>query len=192
MKNRLLISIITAFIIMLGWGIVSENTVNDISHNIVRLHIIANSNSDSDQRLKLKVRDRLLSENFEDIKYSLNEIKKVCKNEISENGYDYEVNAELGKFYFPSKTYENITLPAGQYNAVKITIGEGDGENWWCVMYPPLCYSNGAEGRLSDEEINMLKKSMKDDNYELIENDKIKIKPAFKIVEWWQEIRNLL
>ncbi|MBE7027582.1 MAG: stage II sporulation protein R [Ruminococcaceae bacterium] len=190
MKNRLFLSIVTALIVIFSWGVVSESTLFDISSDIVRLHIIANSNSQDDQKLKLEVRDRLLNENFENIKYDLNKIKEVCEEEISEKGYDYKVTANYGQFYFPNKTYENITLPAGDYNAIKIIIGEGKGENWWCVMYPPLCYSTGTNGGLSEEKLNLLKNSMKTDNYELIENGEIKIKPALKIVEWWQEIRH--
>lgn len=190
MKNRLFLLIITALIVIFSWGIVSESTLFDISSDIVRLHIIANSNSQDDQKLKLKVRDRLLNENFENIKYDLNKIKKVCEEEILENGYDYNVAADYGQFYFPNKTYENITLPAGDYNAIRITIGNGKGENWWCVMYPPLCYSTSTDGKLSEEKLNLLRNSMKNDNYELIENGEIKIKPALKIVEWWQEIRH--
>lgn len=190
MKNRLFLSVIIALIVVFSWGVVSESTLFDISSDIVRLHIIANSNSKEDQSLKLKVRDRLLNENFKDLKHDLNKIEEVCQEEILKNGYDYKVTADYGKFYFPNKTYDNITLPAGDYDAIKVIIGQGRGENWWCVMYPPLCYSGSTEGKLSEEKLNLLKNSMKKDNYKLIENGEVKIKPALKIVEWWQEIRH--
>ena len=190
MKKRLFLSIIIAFIVTFGWILVSESTLTDISDDIVRLHIVANSDSKSDQQIKLKVRDRLLSENFENIKFDLKRIEAVCKNEISENGYAYKVKAEFGMFYFPNKSYENITLPAGNYNALRVTIGEGDGENWWCVMYPPLCYSGSINGKLSEEDITLLKENMKKDNFDMLENNEIKIKPTLKIVEWWQKIRH--
>lgn len=192
MKNRLFISIIIGIIITFGWITVSESAVSDISSGIVRLHILANSNSEEDQTLKLKVRDRLLKEAdlVSGKEIDLEEIERICKDEITKNGYNYEVKACFGKFYFPTKTYENISLPAGDYHAVRVLIGKGEGENWWCVMYPPLCYSGSGDGTLTEKELTALKDGMKNDNYKMIENDEIKIKPAFKIVEWWQEIRH--
>ena len=192
LKNRIALSIILGFMITFGWITVSESAVSDISSDIVRLHIIANSNSKEDQMLKLRVRDALLKEanvyDKEDI--DLKEVEKICKNEIIKNGYDYNVRVCRGKFYFPTKTYENISLPAGDYEAVRVLIGNAEGENWWCVMYPPLCFNAGTNGSISKKELSDMKSKMKKDNYEMIETDEIKIKPAFKIVEWWQKIRH--
>ncbi len=190
MKNKLILSVITAAIVTIAWGIVSENTLFDISSGITRLHIVANSNSETDQTLKLKVRDRLLCEDVGKINGDLSKIKEVCENEITENGFEYSVSADYGTYYFPSRTYENITLPAGDYRAIKVIIGEGKGENWWCVMYPPLCYSGATDGKLSEEKMNLLKNCMDKESFELIENSGIKIKPSLKIVELWQKIRH--
>ena len=154
------------------------------------LDTTANSNSETDQTLKLKVRDRLLCEDVGKINGDLSKIKEVCENEIAENGFEYSVSADYGTYYFPSRTYENITLPAGDYRAIKVIIGEGKGENWWCVMYPPLCYSGATDGKLSEEKMNLLKNCMDKESFELIENSGIKIKPSLKIVELWQKIRH--
>ena len=192
MKNRLILSVILGCLITFGIITVSESTVSDISSGIIRLHILANSNSDDDQMLKLKVRDRLLEETDnmnEDI--DLKKIKGICRDEIKRNGYDYDVEVCFGKFYFPTKTYENISLPAGDYNAVRVLIGKAEGENWWCVMYPPLCFGQSISGSLSETELEKLKDGMKSDNFKLIEENEIKIKPAFKIVEWWQKIKHI-
>ena len=186
MKNRLLLSVILAFVIVSGWGLVSEGTVSDISDGIIRLHIIANSDSASDQLLKLKVRDRILSS---DVDYKdLEKIESICRDEIRINGFRYDAVAEWGKFYFPSKQYANISLPAGNYRAVRVVIGNGEGKNWWCVMYPPLCFSDGMNGTMPKEEMNLLKNSIKTDNLELIKKEGVKIKPAFKLVEMWNEL----
>jgi len=192
MKNRLLLSIILGVIITFGWISVSESAVSDISSGIIRLHILANSDSWEDQNLKIKVRDRLLNEtnNASMDKFDLKNIEEICKDEIINNGYDYDIKVCFGKYYFPTKTYENISLPAGDYNAVRVLIGKAEGENWWCVMYPPLCFGTSTKGELSENEMKKLKDGMKNDNFELIEENEIKIKPAFKIVELWQKIRH--
>ncbi|MBR2499942.1 MAG: stage II sporulation protein R [Clostridia bacterium] len=192
MKNKFILSIILGLLITFGTIIVSESAIEDISSGIIRLHIIANSNEAIDQNLKLKVRDRILKDfklcDLEEI--DLEQIKEICEDEIKKNGFDYDARVVFGKYYFPTKSYENITLPAGNYNAVRILIGKAEGENWWCVMYPPLCFNTAANGDLDETELNILKQSMKQDNYELIENNEIKIKPAFKIVELWQKIKH--
>ncbi len=121
---------------------------------IVRLHVIANSNSKEDQELKLKVRDAVLTvsdrivktKNSSDaamlILESVPEMEKQAKRVIAENGYDYNVQVVTGVFDFPARSYQNITLPKGKYSAVRVIIGEGAGENWWCVMFPPLCFTD--------------------------------------------------
>ena len=192
MKNKFILSIILGLLITFGTIIVSESAIEDISSGIIRLHILANSNENWDQSLKLKVRDRVLKGfDFSKSKeINLEKIEKICEDEIKKNGFDYEVRVVFGRYYFPTKSYKDITLPAGNYDAVRILIGKAEGENWWCVMYPPLCFNTAVDGTLGEAELNILKQSMKRDNYELIENSKIKIKPAFKIVEFWQKIKH--
>lgn len=124
----------------------------DLRENVFRLHIIANSDSDADQELKLKVRDAVLlisQEMYKDTNTTNQAINitnsntdlilKTAKKVIKENGYNYEVKLNIGKAYFTNREYENFTLPAGEYNALNIIIGEGKGKNWWCVMFPAMC-----------------------------------------------------
>lgn len=123
-----------------------------IASKLVRLHITADSDSQEDQALKLAVRDRLLSEldgkleemlsRDEAVTYfnnSLTEIESIAENEIKLQGYDYDVSANLSTEQFPEREYADITLPAGEYTTLRLTIGTGNGANWWCVMFPPLC-----------------------------------------------------
>lgn len=142
-----------------------------IRGSVLRFHILANSDSAADQELKLAVRDRILeldsrlfegaqtlSEAKQAAQRQLDLIQKTALDEIRSRGYDYEVSAELTNMYFSTREYEAFTLPAGYYDAVRITIGEGKGHNWWCVLYPPLCLPAAETGRelgdvLTDEEL---------------------------------------
>lgn len=126
-------------------------------NNYVRLHILANSDSVEDQMVKLKVRDAIVSyltplvkteRGAQEAKAIINEhraeILDLAKKVISAQGKDYPVNLQIGKFDFPLREYRNLVLPAGEYQAVRIIIGEGEGRNWWCVLFPPLCFIDGA------------------------------------------------
>ena len=123
-----------------------------ISDKVLRFHVLANSDSEADQNLKLAVRDVVGSfmqekltdvENLEEcelvVRQSLGEIEEAAAGTIAENGYDYDVTAELDHTSFPVKNYGSYTFPAGDYEALRIVIGEGNGHNWWCVLYPGLC-----------------------------------------------------
>lgn len=145
-----------------------------ISEKILRLHIIANSDSCEDQTLKLKVRDEIINKfgselevysNLEEAKQvaesKISEIEDFAKNVVHENGYDYPVKAEVTKMYFNIRRYKEVTLPAGFYTALRITIGQGKGKNWWCVMFPPMCLPAAEEKRelsevLSDSQIDIV------------------------------------
>ncbi len=160
-----------------------------LSRDIVRLHILANSDSETDQALKLKVRDRILKEtnasvSKEDIPKMLEKYRLAALSEIRENGYAYDVTAEYGKFHFPTKEYGSLTYPAGDYDAVRIKIGRGEGRNWWCVLFPPLCYVNEAVD--SEKTLAELKKMLSPEDYALItssEDGPVPVKVKFKIVE---------
>ena len=121
-------------------------------NEVLRLHILANSDSDEDQQLKYAVRDKLLGEFANDMKIAQNvdQAKNIARNNVekyeqisqkfvNEQGYDYNIHAEVVNMYFTTRNYEKYTLPAGNYDAVRILIGSGDGKNWWCLMYPSLC-----------------------------------------------------
>ena len=124
---------------------------------IIRLHIIANSNSETDQNLKLLVRDAVLdvSRNIPDgqIENNLDLLQDTARLVLLSHGCDMPAEAQFGKFQFPVRTYGNATLPAGEYTAVRIIIGEGAGKNWWCVMYPPLCFTDQTTAHFDKEFI---------------------------------------
>lgn len=115
---------------------------------MIRLHVIANSNSKEDQELKLKVRNEILKymdgkETIEEarayIEENLDEIEEISDQVIDKNGFDYTADAKLGVSFIPEKSYEDLTLPAGNYEALKVKLGKAEGENWWCVIFPQLC-----------------------------------------------------
>lgn len=133
---------------------------------IIRLHVIANSNSDFDQNLKLKVRDEIISlvgdlsdknsisESRKWIESQLDDIERKAEEVIRENGCNYRASAELGVRWIPEKTYGDMYFPAGNYEALTIVLGEGEGENWWCVLFPPLCLITEEEEVLAEMGIN--------------------------------------
>ncbi|TYP49235.1 stage II sporulation protein R [Thermosediminibacter litoriperuensis] len=136
-----------------GEKTVSGIDVEDISSKIIRLHVVANGDSPEDQELKLRVRDAVIKALEKDlakvedidvsreyIKAHLTDIEEIARREIKKSGKDYSVRALFGRFPFPVKTYGFITLPAGEYEALRIIIGKGEGRNWWCVLFPPLCF----------------------------------------------------
>jgi len=116
------------------------------NNNLIRLHVIANSDSVLDQYVKRKVRDGIIAYMAENEsllvldELFLQEIKKRAEKLINEEGLSHKVNIELGNFNFPMRTYNDLTLPAGNYRALKLIIGRGNGANWWCVLSPPLCF----------------------------------------------------
>lgn len=160
----------------------SENLSEELSEGIVRLHIIAESNHKEDQSVKLKVRDAVLAametfENSEDIKMSLSSLENIANKTLQEEGFSYHAKAEWGRFEFPTKHYEGFSLPAGEYNAVRIKLGRAEGENWWCVLFPPLCMVDGAT---QDE---LLRETF-GENYDVVTGEeKIPVKIKFKIAE---------
>ena len=167
-------------------------TANEIRSETLRLHIIANSDSEEDQSLKLKVRDAVLDatgELFAEVsgkteavsaaKYSSDDIKAIAEKVIAEEGFDYSVQVEVTEMWFETRSYEGFALPAGDYDAVRIIIGNGEGKNWWCVMYPALCVPGAEEAIAKYEE-----------NSEFITGSGIEIR--FKIIEWLEAIKHLL
>ena len=141
-----------------------------ISDKVLRFHVLANSDSEADQNLKLAVRDAVGSfmqekltdvENLEEcelvVRQSLGEIEEAAAETIAENGYDYDVTAELEHTSFPVKNYGSYTFPAGDYEALRIVIGEGNGHNWWCVLYPNLCFLDTTNAVVPDKGKKQLK-----------------------------------
>lgn len=163
---------------------VVDSAIEDISQKLIRFHVIANSDEEKDQALKLKVRDEVLKyiqpmlkdskdiDNSREILKRENEnILNIARNVIKENGYSYEVDSTLSREYFPVKTYGNITLPQGEYEAYRILIGSGEGKNWWCVMFPPICFVDVTKGAVAYEETEKeMKEVLSEDEYKMVDN----------------------
>lgn len=166
---------------------------SEISDKVLRLHILANSDSEADQQLKLKLRDKLLESSEEllgcpmsksDAIYcaqgNIGKIQQFCNNTLSELGSDYKAHCEITNMYFNTRTYDDCTMPAGFYDALRITIGKGEGQNWWCVLFPPICLSGAVEEKevFSDEDEEILNNEQE---YEL----------QFKVLEVFDYIKSL-
>ena len=174
----------------------------DISDSIFRLHVIANSDNINDQNLKYKVRDNILQymgtitsgitskeEILKIVSLHLEDFKTVAQNTVYENGYNYTVSIEIGNFKFPTKTYGDISFPPGFYDALRIKIGDAKGKNWWCVMFPPLCFIDVSAGIVPDESKEVLESELTEDEYKLISENFDKNKVKFKIVEVLQNLK---
>lgn len=159
----------------------SKEFQEELAEKIVRFHIIANSDSDDDQLLKLKVKDAVvtytkelledsksLSETCEIINKHNSEILEIANKVIHENGYDYTVTMKYENCYFPAKTYGDITFPPGYYNAFNIRIGEYEGKNWWCVLYPPLCFVDSIHSVVPDESKKELEEILGYEDYKAL------------------------
>ena len=176
---------------------ISDNLYN----SIFRLHVIANSDSEEDQNLKYIVRDNLinymndscknLSSKDEVIQYAqshLDQIKQIAENTIKENGFNYPVQVEIGNFEFPTKNYGDISFPTGFYDALRVKIGKSSGKNWWCVMFPPLCFVDTTTGIVPDSSKEELQENLSDENYMIVsESDNSSIAFKFKIVELFEK-----
>jgi len=195
-KNIHYIFLIIA-IFLVSFVLYSASIQKSISSKVLRLHILANSNSSFDQELKLKVRDNVINYVTPLLKdsSSLSETKKIIlKNmdninaiaqETASKYSNYKTYISLASSNFPTKHYENFSFPAGNYEALKITIGEGKGNNWWCVMFPPLCFTNSSSGEFDKDSEEKLKESLSDKEYDLVNNyEKPDIKIKFRILEW--------
>jgi stage II sporulation protein R len=168
---------------------------DDLRQNILRLHIIANSNSEADQELKLKIRDAILSQTgdifvnadslatAEEITgENLDSFEKIANRVIKENGFDYTATASFGASEFSTRYYDDFTLPAGEYQSLIITLGEAKGKNWWCVVYPTVCIP-AAKGELND--------TVSDESAQIAKGGKRFIM-RFKTVEIYEKIKNFI
>lgn len=192
-----IILILLLLYIFLSANSYAINMSNEIASSLLRLHVIANSNSEEDQNLKLKVRDALLdymSKNLfnvsskEDaialISQNKDELTKIAKKIINEEGYNYDVNISIENTYFPTKNYYDISLPSGYYDSVRVKIGTASGNNWWCVMFPPLCFTDSSSGALADNGEGYLESSLSEDAYTLISDSSSEsVSFKFKILE---------
>lgn len=205
-KFKLCLAICTLMSILSLMTVTINGEINKIKNNsynykekLIRFHVLANSDSKSDQDLKLQVRDAVveylrpeleksknISESEEIIKSKYQQIKEVAKKVIKQNGYNYDVSVKLDYSDFPTKQYSNVVLPAGEYKALKVIIGEGKGQNWWCVMFPPLCFVD-EKAYIDEKTDKKLKMILTEEEYDFItyedEKDLTRVKVKFKIAE---------
>lgn len=166
----------------------------DISDRVLRLHVVAASDSERDQTLKLQVRDAVLQETEglldgvlstalakERLQEALPRVQTAAERCLRANRCDDSVRVELCEMFFTARTYETVTLPAGDYEALRVTIGEGQGKNWWCVVFPPMCLSGACEQELSDV--------LTDDACDVVTHPE-RYEVRLKVVEWWQKLRH--
>ena len=179
----------------------AQNISNDIGDSVFRLHVIANSDSKEDQDLKYIVRDDLLSymneicsncktkqEAIDIVTENKDKFEEIAKSTIKERGFSYDVRINIGNFEFPTKNYGDISLPAGLYDALRVEIGEAKGQNWWCVMFPPLCFVDVTSGVVPEESKEVMEENLSEEEFALVSdssNDELQFK--FKLIEFFQE-----
>ncbi|MFT8888803.1 MAG: stage II sporulation protein R [Ethanoligenens sp.] len=169
---------------------------SDIRQKVFRLHILANSDSKADQSLKLHVRDRILEKSATLFQYADNkvqviseartalpQIEAIARDEIHREGYTYPVKARIVHMYFNTRVYGNVTLPAGDYDALRITIGAAKGHNWWCVLFPPLCLPS-AEG-----EEKLAENLTPTEDQTVKQGSQPQIQVKFKTLELWESLK---
>lgn len=190
-------ALIMAFAVALTIGMWASLTQSTLAHQVLRLHVVANSDSDADQAVKLQVRDAILaaatpyldgSENQEQAQQALEphltELAQAGAAALSAAGMDYPITVTITDQWFPTKEYTDFALPAGTYRSLQVILGQGQGQNWWCVVFPPLCVATvseqsvatSASGILSEDQISLI--SGQDGEYVL----------RFKVLEWWDAL----
>ena len=196
-KKRWLKAVAGALVICLTLSVCQlHGTCESVRENVVRLHILANSDSAEDQALKLKVRDAILeaSSDWQEVadtpeealalaEERLPQLQALAEQTVAAEGYDYPVKAEVCRMYFTTRQYDTVTLPAGMYDAVRLSIGEGEGQNWWCVMYPPLCVGAASDRKQAT--------SLWSDNQKQLVQGGDRYVVKFKVVEWAQKAFSL-
>lgn len=204
MKQWIKTGILLAAAALVCGGIVQfrqQCMAEEIAGKVIRFHVRANSDREEDQELKLKVRDAVGSymqpilSGISDIEASrqavrerLPQIAQTAEEVVAREGYAYDVSASLTVTDFPEKTYGNYTFPAGRYEALEVVIGEGGGHNWWCVMYPNLCFFNSVYEVVDEEAEESLQRVLTPEEYEsLMEGKNYKVKFAL-----WEKLQELL
>lgn len=196
-KNRWLRAVTLALVLCLTLSVCElHGTCEGVRENVVRLHILAHSDSAEDQALKLKVRDAVLAacadwqetaatpeEALALAQERLPQLQAVAQQTVASEGYDYPVTAQVCRMYFTTRQYDTVTLPAGMYDAVRLSIGAGEGQNWWCVMYPPLCVGAATDRKQATALWN-------DSQRDLVQGGGRYV-VKFKVAEWAQKILSL-
>lgn len=198
LSKKIKISITIGIVVAILFSICSfAKTSEEIRSDVLRLHVIANSDTSVDQNLKLRLRDYILQEGKDIFNGSVNvenavkkiepvlpELEKSAKAFVNQAGFDYDVKISLSNEYFTTRTYETVTLPAGKYLALRVVIGSGEGHNWWCVMFPPMCVpaadkKDEIENVFSEKEIKLVE-------------SKPKYEPRFKVVEIYEQLKEII
>lgn len=201
-EKAILCAFLTAVVAMSATGAtVFASQCRDVRQKVLRLHILANSDSAADQALKLKVRDRILassatlfsssaslSQAEAGVKRNLPQIEAVAQDELRKNGSSDSVRAEVVHMYFATRTYGDVTLPAGNYDALRIRIGAGKGHNWWCVLFPPLCLP-AAEGTRTQKLDDVIGDA---DTAAITENGGTEYVLKFKTVELFEQAKRFI
>lgn len=205
MKKFLKMVIILSFLLFLYTSICAisyaQNVSADIANSVFRLHVLANSDTKEDQALKYKVRDALLSymnsichdctskqEAIRIVTENKDIFEQIALDTIANEGYSYSVKINIGNFEFPTKNYGDISLPAGFYDALRVEIGEAKGQNWWCVMFPPLCFVDISSGVVPEESKELLENNLEEEEFALVsnqENNEVQFK--FKLLEFFNQ-----
>lgn len=183
------------------WTVVLGNDLlqPSISSKILRFHVLANSDSEEDQAVKEEVRDAVgvylqpliedaesLEETKQIIARNLGQVVETAKETLEKNGFDYEVSARITRTDFPEKTYGAYTFPKGEYEALQIIIGEGEGQNWWCVLYPNMCFKGTVFEVVEEEAGEALKEVLNSWEYaDVFDSEKVQIR--FKFLEYFRE-----
>lgn len=199
-----LILVLFVFGILMNTYINTDHTLSNIKDKIIRLHVVANSDSPKDQALKLSIRDAIINEltpmlkdltEAEKVKTmiadNLDNIKETAEKELERLGEKYDITVDLGVHEFPTKMYGNLSFPAGEYQALNVVIGEGGGKNWWCVMFPPLCFVDIAQGVVSEKSLEELKEVLTEQEINMIKSgrqEEIPVKIKFKIAEIYEKL----
>ncbi|MBE6973489.1 MAG: stage II sporulation protein R [Ruminococcaceae bacterium] len=194
------VALLTGFAVALLMGAWLDREQAALADRVIRLHVIANSDSEADQELKYQVRDRILTEaaalyqpgdGLQQVRRSMEDnlamLARAGREVVEEQGYDYPVSASLERTWFPTKKYTDFALPAGNYTALRIVVGEGRGENWWCVAFPPLCLGSVSEtvdeaaaaGNFTPEQVSLI--TGESGGYVI----------KFKAIELWEEFKKM-
>lgn len=182
-------------------GVAEQRRQQDIAEEILRLHVVANSDSEEDQTLKMEVKESIVTylrgimgdaksveEARLEIQKRLPEIEDLAREKMKMEGYDYEADAVLGKCYFPVKEYGDMTFPAGEYEALKVNLGKSAGKNWWCVMYPTLCFVDSTYQIVPETSKEKLKENLTEEEYNSLLDGGDNVQYSSRIIEWIQNV----
>ena len=194
------IALMLALALTMLWGVWSLQEQDVLERKMIRLHVIANSDTSEDQTLKLQVRDAVLAcatdileqshdmtDAEEKIRRALPMLEQSAREKVTEEGYDYAVSARLEQTEFPTKEYDGFSLPAGEYLALRVVIGEGAGQNWWCVVFPPLCTAAAT-----DLEETAIAAGLGKEDLSLITEEHHGYVLKFRSLELWESFRQWL